>query len=39
MDNVMQNIKQGVSHTEKVLRSELIILHDMINDAEECILL
>jgi hypothetical protein len=39
MNDVTQNIKQAGSHTEQVLRSELVILHDMVNDAEECILL
>jgi len=37
MNDVMQNKKQKSTHTTQGLRNELVILHDMITDAEECI--
>lgn len=38
-NDVMQYIKQTSTHSKQGLGNELVILHDMITDAEECILL
>jgi len=37
INDFMQNIKQRSTHAEQGFRNELVILHDMINDAVECI--
>ncbi|UCE78823.1 MAG: hypothetical protein JSV13_10015 [Nitrospiraceae bacterium] len=39
MNNVKQKIKKSDTHAKQGLGNELVILHDMIIDAEECILL
>ena len=39
INDFMQNIKQRSTHAEQGFRNELVILHDMINDAVECILI
>lgn len=39
MNDDMQNIKQRSNHAAQGLRNELVILHDMITDSKECILL
>jgi hypothetical protein len=39
MNDVIQQIKQRSPHAKQGHRNELVILHEMITDAEECILL